>query len=198
MWDAGWSPGTIKLVRGEAARLGELARAFDALDAELRLLLPEGWAGRAYDAFSDTRGRLAKHARSVADAHETASRALEDYADTLAELAERRRYEPTSDGLARLEVQRVEAAAQAEDACRKAAEELDGVRPALPEPLVAAAPLLPEPAGDRGSLPPVRELRTAGDEREREDPRAGDVDRAGYRSALQDLCDAVLDHLSAA
>ncbi|MEU7786919.1 putative T7SS-secreted protein [Amycolatopsis sp. NPDC049159] len=198
MWDAGWSPGTIKLVRGEATRLGELARAFDALDAELRLLLPEGWAGRAYDTFSDTRGRLAKHARSVADAHETASQALEDYADTLAELAERRRYEQASDGLARLEVQRVEAAAQAEKACRKAAEELDGVRPALPELAAAAVPAPPGPAGDRGGLPFLRERRPAGAEREREDPRLGDVDRAGYRSALQELCDAVLDHLSAA
>jgi hypothetical protein len=42
-WGSGWSPGTVKLVRGEAARLGELARMFDDLDAELRLLVPEGW-----------------------------------------------------------------------------------------------------------------------------------------------------------
>ncbi len=194
--NTGWSPGTIRLIRGEATRLGELARAFDELDTELRLLLPEGWAGRAYDAFTDTRARLAKQVRSVADAHETAAQALTDYADTLAELAQRRRYEQASDGLARLELQRVEAAGHAEDACRKAAEELNGVRPALPE--LAATPVAPGPAGGRFEPVLVRQERKFTGEREPAHPRLGDVDRAGYRAALQELSDAVLDHFSAA
>jgi uncharacterized protein YukE len=201
-WGSGWSPGTVKLIRGEAARLRELARMFDDLDAELRLLVPEGWAGAAHDAYVDARGRLAKQLRSVTDAHELASEALDDYADTLEELGERRRYETASDGLARLELQRVEAARQAEDACRKAAGELAAVKPALPE--LSSAPVAAERAPAAGGpplLPPPVPGGGTAHEREPEDPldpHLGDVDRVAYRDNLQDLCDAVLDHLSAA
>ncbi|WP_410621397.1 putative T7SS-secreted protein [Amycolatopsis sp. cmx-8-4] len=200
-WGSGWSPGTVKLLRGEAARLGELARMFDDLDAELRLLLPEGWAGAAHDAYVDARGRLAKQLRSVADAHELASQALDDYADTLEELGERRRYETASDGLARLELQRVDAARQAEEACRKAAEELAAVKPVLPE--LAKATAVPErvpAAGGPPLLPLPVPAGKATHEREPadpHDPHLGDSDRVAYRTNLQDLCDAVLDHLSA-
>ncbi|WP_410591303.1 putative T7SS-secreted protein [Amycolatopsis sp. lyj-23] len=192
-----WDPGTVNLLRGEAARLEALARLFDELDTEVRLLLPEGWAGAAHDAFADARGRLAKELSSAADAHHLASRALDDYAETLSELGERRRHEPLSDGLARLEVQRVEAAGAAEAACREAAARLAELRPVLPEHAeaagVPAGPPLPPPAPPlRGgaAAPEPEEPRQPGD------PRLGDVDRVAYRGHLQDLCDAVLDHLA--
>ncbi|MEU4254304.1 putative T7SS-secreted protein [Amycolatopsis sp. NPDC026612] len=193
-----WDPGTVNLLRGEAARLDALARVFDELDTEVRLLLPEGWVGAAHDAFTDARGRLAKQLSSAADAHRLASRALEDYAETLSELGERRRHEPLSDGLARLEVQRVEAAGTAEAACREAAARLAELQPVLPEhaetaaaPVPAGPPLVPPP-------PPVRGDGSALEPEEPGDPRLGDVDRVAYRSHLQDLCDAVLDHLTGA
>ncbi|MEV7096918.1 putative T7SS-secreted protein [Amycolatopsis sp. NPDC051045] len=194
-----WDPGTVNLLRGEAARLGALARVFDELDTELRLLLPEGWAGAAHEAFTDTRGRLTKQLRSAADAHHFASRALDDYAETLAELGERRRHEPLSDGLARLELQRVEAAGLAEAACREAADELAALRPVLPDHAVAAA--APVPAAGGPPLRPPPPVRGGGpapgpEPEEPVDPRLGDVDRVAYRDNLQDLCDAVLDHLT--
>ncbi|MEV5715866.1 putative T7SS-secreted protein [Amycolatopsis mediterranei] len=194
-----WDPGTVNLLRGEAARLGALARMFDELDTELRLLLPEGWAGAAHEAFTETRGRVARQLRSAADAHHLASRALDDYAETLAELGERRRHEPLSDGLARLEVQRVEAAGVAEAACREASAELAALRPVLaghaeaaaaPVPAAGGPPLLPPPPVRGGGTAPGPEPG------EPVDPRLGDVDRVGYRGHLQDLCDAVLDHLT--
>ncbi|MGW3964881.1 putative T7SS-secreted protein [Amycolatopsis sp. NPDC005003] len=192
-----WDPGTVNLLRGEATRLGALARVFDELDTDLRLLVPEGWAGAAHDAFADTRARMAQQLRSAADAHDLAAKALEDYAETLAELGERRRDEPLSDGLARLELQRVEAAGAAEAACREAAARLGELRPVLPERAEAAAPV---PAGGMPPLPPppppVRRGRVAPEPEEPGDPRLGDVDRGAYRDHLQDLCDAVLDHLT--
>ncbi|WP_103350406.1 putative T7SS-secreted protein [Amycolatopsis sp. CA-128772] len=188
-----WDPGTVNLLRGEAARLGALARVFDELDTEARLLLPEGWTGAAHDAFTDARARLAKQLSSAADAHHLASRALDGYAETLWELGERRRHEPLSDGLARLELQRVEAAGVAEAACREAAARLAELRPVLPEHAEAAAPAgppLPPPA------PPARGGGVAPEPEEPGDPRLGDVDRVAYRGHLQDLCDAVLDHFA--
>ncbi|WP_410641853.1 hypothetical protein [Amycolatopsis sp. lyj-346] len=119
---------------------------------------------------------MAKQLRSAADAHHLASRVLDDYAETLAELGE-----------------------LAEAACREAAGELAALRPVLPEHAVAVAapvpavggpPLLPPPPVRRGGPAPGPEPE------EPVDPRLGDVDRVAYRDNLQDLCDAVLDHLT--
>jgi hypothetical protein len=185
--DPAWSPGTAGVLRDETTRLRELAQALDDLALDLRLLAPQGWEGRACEAYVETRDALAKQCRSAAWTHELASRALDDYVEVLVELAERRRYESTGDGLARLEQQRVEAALQLERAWEQSAGELATVKTTLAElaaPVPDRPPLVPEPPKPRESSGPGSL-----------DPRRGD--RVAYRRELQGLCDAVLDHFAA-
>lgn len=182
--DPGWSPGTVSLLRGEAARLHELAETLDDLALDLRLLAPPGWEGRAHEAYVEVRDALAKQCRFAAWAHEVASRALTNYVEILAELAERRRYEHTGDGLARLEQQRVEAALELERAWEQSIDELMTVRAVLPE-LVAAAP------SPRLSASVVPALPASGAS-DPLDPRLSD--RTLYRQHLQELSDALLDY----
>ncbi|WP_410674618.1 putative T7SS-secreted protein [Amycolatopsis sp. cmx-4-68] len=184
--DPGWAPGTVNLLQGETARLRELARTLDDLALDLRLLAPQGWEGRASEAYVEVRDALAKQCRFAAGAHELAARALDNYVQILAELAERRRYESAVDGLARLEQQRVDAADQLEKAWQEATEELWAVRAVLPE-IAVTRPAVPVPAPRPAA--PESPVPRASDPL---DPRA--ADRAGYRRSLQELSDALLDH----
>jgi hypothetical protein len=169
--DRTWSPGTIKLLQDEAVRLADIAEMLDELASDLRSVAPEGWAGRAADAYGELRDQVAKQCRTGVAVYEAAAGAAENYVRILAELAGRRRYETASDALARLEQQRVEAAECLETAWRQAAHEFEAIRTALPEPVSVPVTAAPE--------------RVLSDERR--------VPRFGDPRYVQDLSDAVLD-----
>ncbi|WP_329050933.1 hypothetical protein OG738_02745 [Amycolatopsis sp. NBC_01488] len=174
-----WSPGTVKLLQDEAVRLADIAAMLDDLASDLRSVAPEGWAGRAADAYGELRDRLAQQCRVGAGAYEVAAGATEDYVRVLAELALHRRYETASDGLARLEQQRVEAAERLEAAWRAATGEFEAIRTALPELVTATAP-----APSAVAAPP----RVPAAEH-----RDGTVPQFGDPRYVQDLSDAVLE-----
>ncbi|MCR6489411.1 hypothetical protein M8542_42000 [Amycolatopsis sp. OK19-0408] len=198
-----WSKGTINLLRGETDRLRGLARALDDLAEDLAAVDPAHWAGGAYDAFAAARTARARRIRSTAAAHEVAARALGDYVQVLADLADRRNYESESGALARLEQRRLEAAGQAGARLREAAEELRSagvvvgeevaapVRPATtpgadPVRTFGAQPA-PAAAPPEQPQPQPRPLVAA------LDPRAI-TDVAAFYRRVQDLSDAVHDH----
>ncbi|MEU5261262.1 hypothetical protein [Amycolatopsis sp. NPDC021455] len=164
--DRTWSPGTIKLLQDEVVRLADIAEMLDELAADLRSVAPEGWAGRAADAYGELRDEVVKRCQTGAAAYEAAASAAEDYVRILAELGRRRRYETASDALARLEQQRVEAAERLETAWREATDEFEAIRTALPVAVPVAVPV--------AAAAPA-------------EPRFGDP------RYVQDLSDAVLD-----
>jgi hypothetical protein len=176
--DRAWSPGTVKLLQDEAVRLADIAVLLDDLAEDLWSRVPEGWAGRAADAYEELRGRLVKQCRSGVAAYEAASGALENYVQILVELGGRRRFETASDALARLEQQRVEAAGHLETAWRTASDEFEAIRKVLPELGAVPVPAMHAPAVRTGP-PPDREAPA---------PRLGEP------RYVQDLSDALLDH----
>lgn len=184
--DPAWSPGTVEELRKEAASLRHRSESLDELALDLRLSAPQGWEGRACEAYVETRDASAKQCRFAAWTHELAARAVDDYIEVVVELEARRRYELAGDGLARLEQQRVEAALQLERACAHSADELAAVKPVLPE-LATPAPRGPGPVPEPPKPRPSREPGSL-------DPRLGD--RAVYRRNLQELSDALLDHFA--
>ncbi|MET8998012.1 putative T7SS-secreted protein [Amycolatopsis sp. NPDC004169] len=167
--DQAWSPDAVKLLQDEAMRFADIAVMLEELASDLRSVVPEGWAGRAADAYGELRDRLARQCRTGADAYEAAAGATETYAGIFAELSGRRRYETASDALARLEQQRVEAAGSLEASWRAATEQFEAIRTALPEIVVEPAVRAPGRA------------------------EAGLVPRYGDPRYVQDLSDAVLD-----
>ncbi|MFF1606586.1 putative T7SS-secreted protein [Amycolatopsis sp. NPDC058278] len=171
-----WSPGTIKLLQDEAVRLGDIAAMLEDLASDLRSVAPEGWAGRAADAYGELRDRLVKQCRLGAGAYETAAGATESYVQILVELAGRRHFETASDSLARLEQQRVEAAEQLESAWRAATGEFEAIRGTLPELVTPAVAAVEAP----------RRAPMAG----RQD---APVPRFGDPRYVQDLSDAILE-----
>lgn len=175
--DQTWSPGSIKLLRDEAVRLADIATMLDDLASELRSAVPEGWAGRAADAYGELRDRLAKQCLTGSAAYETAAAAADDYVQILSELERRRRYETASDALARLEQQRVEAAERLEAVWRAATEEFEAIRSSLPGPVTA----------------PARQSVTAPEDRPAAGHREVRVPRFGDPQYVQDLSDAVLE-----
>ncbi|WP_206790584.1 putative T7SS-secreted protein [Amycolatopsis sp. MtRt-6] len=174
--DQTWSPGTIKLLRDEAVRLADIATTLDDLASDLRSVEPEGWAGRAADAYGELRDRLTKQCLTGAAAYEAAAGAADDYVQILAELEGRRRHETASDALARLEQQRVEAAERLEAVWRAATEEFEAIRTALPEPVTA-------PARPAAAVP-------------ESGPREARLPRFGDPQYVQDLSDAVLEYFA--
>jgi hypothetical protein len=195
-----WAKGTINLLRGETDRVRQLAQSLEDLAGDIERADPPGWVGGARETYVEARRRQSGQVRRAAAAHELAAQALDRYVDVLTGLAGRRRYESDSGALAGLEHQRVEVATHASDVLREAAEQLQAVRPTLPELTDGVRPATvpgAEPVAAAGPAPaaaeqaPIRPAPLAATV----DPRAI-VDITVFCRRVQDLNDALHDHWS--
>jgi hypothetical protein len=185
-----WTFGTVNVLHSEAERLDSAARVFDEFATELRRTDPDSWSGGGRDAFAACRDKQATQLTRAADAHHSASKALETHVSTLTELSRKWQGESNPVVLARLTAQRTDAARDAAEALDKAADDLAEFRSTLSDTATAVAGGLPElPLIRRPAPPAVRE-------REALDPRLMHQDRESYDRDLQQLNDSVLRYWS--